>query len=254
MKELDALRLELDLWADAGRVASFWWRDDDAEAPTDPIRRLLDLASDAAVPLILATVPKGATDGLARLVDAHPVIVPVLHGWAHQDHSPADVKGKWELGNHRPMAEILGELAAGSTRLTDLFGTRYRTMLVPPWNRIDPAVTARLPEIGVTALSTSDARPHPFAAPGLPMVNCHCDIIKWKNIRAYVGPEKMAAKLVNHLSARRLGAADAAEPTGLLTHAWIHDDNAWQGLAAVAWLINDHAAACWVNPMDRLPQ
>ena len=33
MSSWDALRTELDLWQDAGRDASFWWRDDDAETP-----------------------------------------------------------------------------------------------------------------------------------------------------------------------------------------------------------------------------
>lgn len=254
MKELDALTRELDLWAEAGKTADFWWRDDDAEEPTDAIRRLLDQASEADVPLILATIPKGAGDALAQLVEQHPVIVPVQHGWAHQDHAPQALKGKWELGYHRPMSAILDQLMNGRKKLETLFGDRFQPMMVPPWNRIDPAVINRLAGIGLTTLSTSDARPGPMAAPGLAQVNCHCDIIKWKNVRAFVGPEKMAIKLVSHLIARRTGEADPAEPTGLLTHAWIHDDPAWQALAAAARLINDHPAACWVNPMENKPQ
>ncbi len=29
----DALRRELDAWAEAGRTATLWWRDDDTSAP-----------------------------------------------------------------------------------------------------------------------------------------------------------------------------------------------------------------------------
>jgi hypothetical protein len=35
---------------------------------------------------------------------------------------------------------------------------------------------------------------------------------------------------VRHLSARRAGTADAAEPTGFLTHHAVHDEAAWDFL------------------------
>src|SRR5690606_39595463 len=52
--EWTALEAELDLWAEAGRVASFWWRDDDATDVTPPLERLLRLKDSTRTPLTLA--------------------------------------------------------------------------------------------------------------------------------------------------------------------------------------------------------
>ena len=51
---------ELSRWRDAGRVADFWWRDDDAKLPTPALVRLATLAVESRVPLGLAVVPAGA--------------------------------------------------------------------------------------------------------------------------------------------------------------------------------------------------
>ncbi|MEK9660397.1 MAG: hypothetical protein VW644_01455, partial [Alphaproteobacteria bacterium] len=39
----DALAAELDVWAAAGRTATLWWRDDDADAASPALERLLAL-------------------------------------------------------------------------------------------------------------------------------------------------------------------------------------------------------------------
>ena len=54
MDPFDPLRAELDAWAGNGAVATFWWRDDDAAGPTDPVRRLLDISSESGVTVALA--------------------------------------------------------------------------------------------------------------------------------------------------------------------------------------------------------
>lgn len=250
MKALDPLRAELDAWAAAGRLATLWWRDDDAAWPSDAVRRLLALSADTGVPVFLAVVPAKAVDALGPAIAACPAAVPVQHGFAHQDHAPADVKGKWELGLHRPLDAILDELRRGRLRLAELFGDRLEAMLCPPWNRIAPEVAAALPGLGLTHLSTFAPRPSATPAPGLLQVNGHCDIIAWKRGRVFIGAEKTALRLAEHLAERRAGSVDADEPTGLLTHAWAHDEDAWTTLAAVLRLVARHSAAQWQGPRE----
>ncbi|HEX2116752.1 MAG TPA: hypothetical protein VHM01_20290, partial [Alphaproteobacteria bacterium] len=65
-----ALTEELDQWRAAGRAATFWWRDDDATAPSGALDRLLALHQKYATPLAIAVIPARAQPGLAeRLTD-----------------------------------------------------------------------------------------------------------------------------------------------------------------------------------------
>ena len=52
-----ALEAELTAWADAGLAATFWWRDDDASAPSAVLERLLALRCRYRVPLAIAVIP-----------------------------------------------------------------------------------------------------------------------------------------------------------------------------------------------------
>lgn len=247
MNALDPLRLELDAWAANGDVADLWWRDDDADSPTEEVRRMLDLAGENGATVVIASVPAKAEEALAPLLLSCPQALVVQHGYAHQDHSPLEVKGKWELGLHRPAAVVLDELKQGWARMHDLFGERVRPMLVPPWNRIDADMVRALPTVGYTMLSTFGPRSAAEAAPGLRCINCHCDIIAWKRGRVFIGAEKTAERLVEHLRARRLGEVDPDEPTGLLTHVWINDEQAWCVLRALLRLVAQHPNGRWLD-------
>lgn len=249
MKELDALRVELDHWAAADRTATFWWRDDDAEDADGPVNRMLDLSAETGAPAFIAVVPARAKGRISDPLMACETAIPIQHGWAHEDHSPPDVKGKWELGLHRSAQTVLGELRSGWARMSDLFGDRFKPMLGPPWNRIDPALHAHLPEIGFEFLSTFAPRPGPMAAPGLKQVNGHCDIISWKRDRSFIGPEKTANRLAEHLGLRRTGKVED-EPTGLLTHVWINDEAAWKAMRDVIDLVNSHSHGRWLDWND----
>ncbi|WP_416899300.1 MAG: polysaccharide deacetylase family protein [Minwuia sp.] len=246
MKELDGLRRELDRWEADGRAANFWWRDDDAEAPDAPVMRMLDLSARTGAPVFIAVVPARAVDALSEPMIDCPTAVPFQHGYAHRDHSPADVKGKWELGLHRGRDEILDELRTGWARMQELFGPRFQPMLGPPWNRIDAGLYPDLPEIGFEILSTFAPRPAPEPVPGLRQINGHCDIISWKRDRSFIGAEKTSNRLVEHLQARRAGLVED-EPTGLLTHVWINDEPAWHAIEAVIETVNAHPAGRWLD-------
>jgi len=64
------LQDELDAWTDAGRVATLWWRDDDASGPSPALDRLLALQSHYGVPLALAVIPQRLDPSLASLLQA----------------------------------------------------------------------------------------------------------------------------------------------------------------------------------------
>ncbi len=240
-----ALERELDAWGAAGRVASLWWRDDDAVDATPALDRLLDLAGAHETPLALAVIPAQATAALTRrLGDAADVGV-LQHGYAHANHAPAAEK-KCELGPHRPLDDILDELRVGAARLADLFGASSRAVLVPPWNRMAPDLAGGLPDQGFGGVSLFGPRAAAEAAPGLVQVNVHADIIDWPGTRKFIGLDGAVAQIVEHLASRRSGTADAAEPTGLMTHHLAHDDACWDFLAEFLDRTGRHDAARWL--------
>lgn len=247
MSGWDALAAELDAWATAGRVATLWWRDDDAEAPTPALERLCAIAEATGAPLALAVIPARVEDALADLLDDGTGSIAVLqHGYAHQNHAgPGDKKA--ELGPHRPFPITLGEIATGWQRLDRLFGARLRPIMVPPWNRIAPGLVPMLPEIGFAGLSTFAPRRRVAACSGLIQVNTHVDVIDWRGSRGFVGRDAALAAVVAHLAARRGGAVEATEPTGLLTHHLAHDDASWAFIADVLDRVAGHPGARWIN-------
>jgi hypothetical protein len=73
----------------------------------------------------------------------------IQHGYAHRNHAPPDER-KMELGRHRDVETTIADLARGRDVLERSLGERFFDILVPPWNRIDTAIVARLraPQFG----------------------------------------------------------------------------------------------------------
>ena len=243
------LERELDAWADSGRQATLWWRDDDAVEPTPALARLLALSRDHQVPLALAVIPALAVPALATVLLDHSTVTPVQHGYAHRNHAAARAKGG-ELGAARPAGKSARELSLGWRRLGALFGAAALPVLVPPWNRIDSGLVPQLPRLGFRGLSTYGARAAAEPAPGLVQVNTHLDIIDWRGSRGFVGEQKALGQLISHLHARRVRSVDPAEPTGLLTHHLAHDADAWGFIAALLPRIGRHRAGRWLAPRE----
>ncbi len=217
---------ELDLWADAGATATFWWRDDDAVEDTPALGRLLDLRARFEVPLAIAAIPALADGTLARALAEVPATAVFQHGYAHRNHTP-DQRAKSELGRERPVPAVLADLSAGRARLDELFGVLWHPILVPPWNRIDEAVLAALPDEGYRGISAMGARDATDAVPGLRQIDVHVDLIDWPTTRGFAGDGVVLEAACAHLRRRRAGAADPNEPTGLMTHHLAHDDACW---------------------------
>ena len=236
------LDTELNRWQQAGLIADFWWRDDDAVSPGKELEQLLDLSNRLELPVSLAVIPAALESRLApRLADATRISV-LQHGYAHRNHAR---KGelKLEIGGTRPAPELLDDLAAGRDRLADCFGDQFIPVLVPPWNRIDADLLVSLPGIGIRGLSTMKARGDRFPAPGLLQVNAHLDPIAWRQDGGFVGHYPAIAVLIQHLVARRLGYRDRGEPSGILTHHLVQNAATWRFVEDLFERIRRHTAA-----------
>lgn len=240
------LERELGLWQAAGETPTFWWRDDDAEAPTAALDRLLALAERHRVPLHLAVVPAEVSACLAGQLAASTDVFVLQHGFAHTNHEPPGARAS-EIGRHRATALQLQDLRAGWRRLTEAGFPNLLPALAPPWNRIAEETLPHLPGLGYRLLSRFDARAPQSAVPGLHQVNIHCDPIRWKGGPRFRGEEATLEILVRHLAERRQGLVDAAEPTGLSTHHLQTDEPVWDFLEHLLERLTRPGAGEWVR-------
>ena len=239
------LEAEAAHWAESGRTADLWWRDDDAADARPALDRLLALHRHAGVPLALAVVPALATRALADRLGHEPGIDLLQHGYAHVNHATPDEK-KIELGPQRPAMLVLGELGTGRMALERLFGARPLAVLVPPWNRIAAALVPTLPEIGFTGLSTFGPRQRTHPVRGLVAVNTHVDLIDWKG-RTFVGEAAALGALVSTLARARI----SGEPIGVLSHHLAMDAQAWDFLRSL-WEIAPKMPGLRIRPAREL--
>lgn len=242
------LERELAAWEGAGRIATLWWRDDDAITPTPALQRLVDLAGlgEPSTPLALAVIPARADAALAQALSTAQHAVALQHGYAHANQAGVSGK-KAEFGAGRNAAAALRDLREGAERMGALFGDRALPVLVPPWNRIDPALVGHLSDLGFRGLSTYGPRATASTEGGIIVVNTHVDIIDWHNGRRFLGIGGCLQLAIRHLAARREGRVDADEPTGLLTHHLVHDEDTWSFLQAFLQRTTRHPAVRWMD-------
>ncbi|TDE39069.1 polysaccharide deacetylase family protein [Antarcticimicrobium sediminis] len=236
---------ELDRWQQAGLTLPLWWRDDDATAPSQALGELAALAEAVDLPVHLAVIPANAEPALAEAIKADPRLIPVVHGWAHQNHAPEGAK-KAEFGAHRPLPVLAKEARDGRARLQALFGPALRPMFVPPWNRIAPELLPALPGLGYAMISTFTPRKSALAAPGLVQVNTHLDPINWHGSRSLADPQALIAQLAAQLGDRREGHTDKSEPYGLLTHHLAHDAAIWDFTRALLTRLRAGPVTPWI--------
>jgi hypothetical protein len=240
------LARELDRWADAGRVATLWWRDDDAVAATPQLADLLRLA--AGIPLGLAVVPADAEPGLADALAGVPEVGVLQHGWRHANHAHHGKKSEYPAG--RSAAEVSQELAAGKARLQALFGPRALPVMVPPWNRCASEFLPLLPQLGFAAISATPSRtPLP---PGLAALDVHIDPVAWHHDRGFVGEPAALGALIGQLQARRLGVQPPDRPIGLLTHHLVTDVATRAFIERLITVAGAHLAVRWAAVSELL--
>jgi hypothetical protein len=213
----------------------FWWRDDDAGANDARLLPLLRLAADRRVPVALAVVPAWLTASAAGRILDEPRATVLQHGIAHADHSIPPAK-KIELGGSADADDLLSELDRGRETLKKAFGDRFLPALVPPWNRIAPALLPRLSETELTGISTFGPRATD-APPGVTRVNTHLDLTLWREGARALPLDTALDRLA------RLVARHGDEPIGILTHHQVMDADAFATLDRILALVQDHPGA-----------
>lgn len=251
----EALTRELDLWAEDGRIATMWWRDDDAADHTEALDRLLELRCTLDVPLALAVIPATATPALRTRLNRDTDICVLQHGYSHQNFADESAR-KIELDDSRPAAYVIGDLATGSQALAGY--ATHLPVLVPPWNRIAPHLIPFLPELGFCGLSTHGPRNRPFPIAGLRANNVHVDLVDWRGTRGaqpggFLGDGNILDDTLAHLSARRQGHVDAAEATGLMTHHLVMDTQSHDFVCAFVERTRAHPAVRWLPASELFP-
>jgi len=242
----DDLDAELDRWRDAGAAATLWLRDDDAIDATPDLERLLGLAEAAGAPLALAVIPALAKPTLAAKLAGWGNVSVLQHGYSHANHAPAGVK-KSEYNDARSTGEMTGEILRGRATLLRMFGEATQPVLAPPWNRMTTRLAPCLKACGLAGLSRFKPRARPEAAPGVAEANTHVDLIDWRADRAGKSCAAVAAEVAAHLRARRTGAVDPAEPTGILSHHLVMDATAWSALAGLLGRYGADRRVTWLG-------
>lgn len=239
------LTRELDAWGAAGRVATFWWRDDDATQPTPQLDELLHRAG--SVPLALAVIPAKAADALAERLQGAPGVCVLQHGWRHERRSEGRVD---EYPSQRLPAEVAAELAMGRRRLQDLFGDQAIPVFVPPAHAFHAGFLPLLRPAGLVAISRMGARPSRFAADAVFQANVHVAPIRWGQPASFDGDDRHLAQLIDHLRRRRAGRCDREEPTGLLTHHLAQNPRSFDFISKLVAAVSNHPCARWQDPRE----
>lgn len=243
---------ELDQWHAQGRVATLWWRDDDAVTATPALERLLHVHRHSGVPLALACIPARVASELTAALEPYPRVAVLQHGYAHTNHAGKGERAI-ELAGSRPGEQVVAELERGWERLRLLFPASLLPVLVPPWNRIAAELIPIVRELGYRALSCFAQRTCREAVPGLAQSNCHADPVDWRGTRGFRGEASTLDQICAHLEARRSGAADADEATGILTHHLVHDESTWNFLEMLFERSSRHPGARWLIPSEACP-
>jgi len=243
------LQHELDLWNESGKAATFWWRDDDAVEETPQLHLLDRLSREMKIPVSLAVIPSGLHESLPLFLHKRDNFITIQHGYAHRSYAPKGMK-KMELGGDRSDDDIGSDLSTGRRQLDTTFGEQFIPVLVPPWNRIERRVYPVLIGAGFAGVSSMWARESACPVKGLLQVNAHLDPVNWHHGRGFIGETIAIGQIHRHLSSRRLAAEDITEPTGILTHHLVQNDEVWAFCRTLFDTLNRHPAAQWLNTKE----
>ena len=243
----DTLIDELTSWQRLGRLATFWWRDDDAVESTPELEAVIHTSETTETSVALAAIPGALKPSLRTLLAGRHTVFVLQHGYMHHNHAP-DTAKKSEFGPGRALAAMLAEISEGWRRISTL--ERALPVFVPPWNRYDADLLPMLPHAGIKGFSAY--RPRNSATPGVKQNNTHVDIMDWRE-RGFVGERAALSLAVEHLAARREGRSDPDEATGLLTHHRVHDSACWAFISRFLDETRRHPAVQWMSPRSLFP-
>ncbi|MEF2553695.1 polysaccharide deacetylase family protein [Aurantimonas sp. A2-1-M11] len=243
MRDATDLLTELDAWREASRTVDVWWRDDDAAEASPALDALVAAAHRHEAPLALAVIPAALSPRLVACRD-DPLLFVLQHGYAHTNHAAPGGRAV-ECGGDRPLRAVLDELGTGRDRLAAAFGDRFVPVMVPPWNRIEPAVAKALPDLGYAGISVFGPRETASPQAACRHVNAHLDLLTWKGGARFAGRDKLIRLAAERLADLRLGRSDPQEPFGILTHHLDHDAETGAFLEELLALFAAHPAVRW---------
>ena len=238
MSTWDDLSEELDKWKASGKLATFWWRDDDLNEPTEALDQLLAIRVQFDLPLTLAVIPDNVDP---HILDNLQGCELVQHGVTHRSHAAEGMK-KSEFSENRDLQGVLSELKSGKARMEELFGSDFFAVFVPPWNRISTNCLELLPGLGFVGISRFQPREKGCPLPGFAEVNTHIDPVNWKAGRSAYDEHIVLHEIVRNLSDRRNNKIDRHEPTGILTHHLMFDDALWEVTFKLLSFLTNHQA------------
>ena len=173
-----------------------------------------------------------------------PQVSVIQHGVDHFNVSPAGAAST-EFEAHCTRHQMAGRLVAARSRIATLPG--FVPMFAPPWNAVHPDLpTALLAAgfIGLSAAGDGDGR-----AAGLPRLNVHLDLMRWRGAPRFRGADAFLGRAARLAGARRR-AGRWDQPIGLLTHHLDHDEAAWRFLDAFLALTTASDAVRWRGIAD----
>lgn len=251
MAAYDALLSELEIWRAEGRRARFWWRDDDAVAPTPALTRLTSLAGKYQIPVALAVIPGKLAPALPGDLASHSLVTVLAHGFDHGNRAPSPEK-KSEFPANRDPKEALRAIETGKNLLASAFGAQFLPVFVPPWNRMASAVGAGLRSIGFLGISAYAAKAEPQTGSDLPSFHTHVDPIDWQGGGRFAGEAAVITALLLQLKRQRAYPSPPFNVCGILTHHLRHDDGLWLFLEQLLACTSAHTAVHWLGMGDLL--
>ena len=95
------------------------------------------------VPVSVAVIPASLKPSLAPFLKHRDNFIALQHGYSHDSYASTGRK-KIELGGERSSDGIQIEITEGRLQLSKTFGEQFLPVMVPPWNRIEPQISALL--------------------------------------------------------------------------------------------------------------
>jgi hypothetical protein len=213
------LEAALRVRTEAGRPVEFWWRDDDASAPSRALERAAAMSKRYGIPLALAVIPQDATPALFQCL--HEQVTVLQHGTDHRNRAAAGEK-KTEYPGAEPANAALERIESGMAKLRSVADQKFIPILAPPWNRMRADLLDKLPGFGIRGISAYGPQKTREPAPGLRQVNTHVDVVAWRRGRCFVGEAQALSQAIKWMV--------TGEPIGWLTHHAVHDAATWDFL------------------------
>lgn len=246
-----ALRLlddELHRWADAGRIARLWLRDDDAVAASPALDDLLATLRRHRAPVLIAAIPARLEASLAPRLSGLCDVAVGVHGHAHVNHAAAGVK-KSEYPASRDRSTVRDELARGLADIRNAFGDMALPVFVPPWNRAYAGIARDLVASGYRALSTFADAHVGDDGEDIVVANAHVDVMFSPGARGGRRPDIVAGEVATMLACARTRTG-RDHPVGILTHHLVHDADARETLDTLLGHLANHAAVRFLHPRE----